>query len=174
MKVTQYNAISIDGFIDDIKGDSSWVSESYWAEFAKYVKEKKAIIMGRKTYEAGLELFPYDCELNIVMTRDKELIKSMENKQKVMFTNQSPEIILSELGRMGYSECLVIGGGDINSQFLEKGLINEIVLSVHPLILSKGLKLYESSYSPLFKLERLSIKEMSEGLVQIVYKVINN
>ncbi len=115
MKVTQYNAISVDGFIDDSNNDSSWVSESDWKEFTRYVKEKKAIIMGRKTYEAGLDIFPYDCELNVVMTRNKELITSMQGKENVWFTDNNPQEILQELEKRGFEECLVIGGGEVNA-----------------------------------------------------------
>lgn len=172
MKVTQYNAISVDGFIDDINGNSSWVSQNDWQEFARYVKEKKAIIMGRKTYEAGLDMFPYDCELNIVMTTNQELITSMTSKENVWFTNQSSQEIIAELERRGYSECLVIGGGNVNAQFLELGLINELVLSVHPLILGQGLKLFTGNAVNI-KLEKVSVKEMAEGLIQLVYTVKN-
>lgn len=171
MKVTQYNAISIDGFIDDIDGSSDWVSDADWTEFARYIKEKKAIIMGRKTYEVGIESFPYDCDLNVVMTRDKTLIDTMQDKEKSLFTNQSPEEIIKLLKEKGFKECLVIGGGDINSQFLSKGLIDEIVLSIHPLVLGKGLKIFEGR-AQSSTLERISIQELDEGLVQTIYKVL--
>lgn len=171
MKATQYNAISIDGFIDDHKGSSDWVSDVDWAEFARYIKEKKAIIMGRKTYEVGIESFPYDCELNIVMTRDDALIESMKDKDKILFTNKSPKEIIKLLDDKGFEECLVIGGGDINAQFLTQGLIDEIVLSIHPLVLGKGLKIFQGD-AQSSTLERVSTKELDEGLLQAIYKVL--
>lgn len=171
MKITQYNAISVDGFIDDANGSSDWVSQSDWQEFARYVKEKKAIIMGRKTYEAGLEAFPYDCELNVVMTTDQNLIETMKDDKRVWFVNEEPQNIIEELKNRGYEECLIIGGGNINSQFLEQNLLNELVLSVHPLILGKGLKLFEGN-AVHKHLELVSVKTMDEGLVQQIYRVI--
>lgn len=170
MKVTQYNAISVDGFIDDKNNDSSWVSPEDWQEFARYVKEKRAIIMGKKTYEAGLDMFPYDCELNVVLTHDNELLQKNGSDSKVLFFSGTPSEIVEELKLRGYEECLVIGGSDINTQFLSQNLLDELVVSVHPLVLGSGLGLF-GSLSQTVQLKRVSTKEMNGDLVQIVYEV---
>jgi dihydrofolate reductase len=170
MKVSLYNAISIDGFIANKKDDTSWVSETDWGEFSRIVKEKRAIIMGRKTFEHAHDDFPFECDLNIVVTKDKKLISQHNEDEGVWFTNKSPKEILKELEKNGYEECLLIGGGVCNALFLDAGLIDEVIVSVHPLILGDGVRLFESK-STKVKLEKKSVKELDEGLLQVVYKV---
>ena len=67
MKVTIYNAISIDGYIATQDQQTDWVSETDWKQFNDLVKKSEVIVMGRNTYQTS-DIFPYDCELNIVMT----------------------------------------------------------------------------------------------------------
>lgn len=171
MKVYLYNAISIDGYIAKPDDNTDWVCDTDWGVFSKLVKEKRVIIMGRRTKEASGEDFPYDCELNVVMTRNEKLLTEHNKVSKVWFTDKSPKDVIMELESRGYKECLIIGGGKANASFLEAGLINEIILSIHPVILGKGVKLFEGQAVDI-SLKRLSVKELGEGLVQIRYKVM--
>ena len=54
--------------------------------------------------------------------------------------------------------------------FLKDGLIDEIYLSVHPLVLGKGIKIFEGGEVKV-NLKLLGIKELKEDLVQLHYKV---
>lgn len=55
--------------------------------------------------------------------------------------------------------------------YLLAGLIDEVFLSVHPLILGDGIKLFEGAETDI-KLEFLDQKELGEGLVQLHYRVL--
>ena len=66
---------------------------------------------------------------------------------------------------------LLIGGANTNQQFLEAGLIDEIVLSVHPLVIGRGLKLF-GEFANQVNLQLVSTAAFNNELVQIVYKVI--
>lgn len=170
MKVYLYNAISIDGYIATADDGTDWVSDTDWEIFSGAVKEKKAIIMGRRTYETSGDDFPYDCDLNVVMTRNKDLIESAKSPDKEWFTDKSPAEIIAEIEKRGFEECLIIGGGTINAAFLKEKLVNEITISVHPIILGQGIKLFEKEAFAI-SLKRISTKELAEDLVQIKYQV---
>ncbi len=170
MKVTLYMAISIDGFVAKNDDNTDWVSETDWGVFSKMVKNTGCIVMGRRTYEASGEDFPYDCQLNIVMTSDKSLKSKSKN---VLFTSASPAEVLKIAGEKGFKNLLVIGGGKVNGAFLKAGLIDEVYLSVHPKILGEGIKLFEAGEIDV-DLELTGIKQMSEDLAQLHYRVIRN
>lgn len=168
MKVTLYMAISADGFIAKKDDDTDWVSDTDWKFFSKMVKDSGCIVMGRRTYEVSSEDFPYDCDLNIVLTSNKKL--HSKSNGKALFTNKTPKELMKFVKNKGFNKLLVIGGGKLNTSFLKAGLIDEIYLSVHPLILGEGIKLFEGG-EVFKKLKLVGVKKLKEGLVQLHYKL---
>lgn len=144
MKISIYNAISIDGFIADSKGKTEWVSEEDWLFFEKLVKDSRAIVMGSTTYKESGDDFPYNCELNIVMTSQQNLLKKNNPDNGVIFTNKTPKQVIKMVKDIGYDELLVIGGGKLNASFIKAGYVNEVIVDIHPLIIGSGVKLFDS------------------------------
>src|SRR5688572_6812562 len=111
MKVIQYNAISIDGFIATKDGDSDWVSDVDVESFEKAINESGCIIMGRKTFEQYEgELYPIEGLFNIVMTTNKEILKE---SNELWITDKSPEEVLKFLESNDFEQVLLVGGGII-------------------------------------------------------------
>ena len=52
-----------------------------------------------------------------------------------------------------------------------KYLIDEVIVSIHPVILGQGIKIFEGGDFDE-KLERVEVEELDEGLVQVRYKVM--
>lgn len=168
MKVTLYMAVSIDGFIAKKDGDSDWVSEVDSVIFNQQIKDKGCIAVGRKTYEQFYgELYPVDGITNIVLTKETDKISDQDY---VHFVNSANEAI-KKAEENSHDQILLIGGGEVNGAFLNVNLIDEIILSVHPLILSDGIKIFENTLQNV-NLELLRVKELDEGLVQMYYQVV--
>jgi dihydrofolate reductase len=88
------------------------------------------------------------------------------------FTSEAPGKIIAKYRKKGVKQALLVGGGEINSLFLEKKLISEIHLTIEPVVFGKGKTLMEEigAYSRL-RLE--SVKKLNNnGTVQLVYKVV--
>lgn len=168
MKVRLYNAISLDGFIAKKDGDSDWVSEADWETFEAEMQQAGCIVVGRKTFEQYQgELYPVEGILNIVMTKDESKLNEEGN---VIYTNNNPEEIIQLAQDKNVNYILLIGGGNANASFIEKGLVDEVVVTVHPLLLGDGIRLFESG--EIFQnLEKLSVSELADDLIQIIYKV---
>ncbi|MFC1622035.1 dihydrofolate reductase family protein [Patescibacteria group bacterium] len=167
MKLTLYMAISVDGKITRGETDSDWVSETDWDQFYQYVTGSDAVIMGRKTMDQFEgDDFPMKGPVNIVLTRNKNLHNETETE---IISDRSPKEIMALAKEKGWENLLLIGGEDINGQFLEENLIDEMVLSVHPLIIGEGLTLFSKDVSA--DLERLGTTELEDGLIQVRYKV---
>jgi len=169
MKITLYMAISTDGFIAKKDGDSDWVSPVDTANFEKAMQDNGCIIVGRKTFDQYQgDICPVKGVTNIVVTSDKSL-KSDESN--VHFVTGSVEEIIEVIKQKGHEKALLIGGGITNALFLKAGAIDEIVLSVHPLILGNGIKLFESAEVDV-KLRLISETKLDEGLIQGKYKIL--
>jgi len=168
MKVTLYMAISIDGFIAKKDGDSDWVSPVDSANFEQKIKEKGCIFVGRRTFDQYQgDLYPVKGTTNIVLTSN---ISLKSEKDNVIYA-QSPSDAIKRAQAKGHDKALLIGGGITNGLFLREGLIDEVFLSVHPLILGAGIKLFEGNEADI-KLEFLDKKELGEGLTQLHYQVV--
>ena len=162
-------ATTANGFIGLPDGNSDWVSEADEESFLDHIKSHRVVLMGRETYEVNKEYFPFPDALNVVLTRNKELQKENE---KELFTDQQPSDLLKYLKSKGFNNALLIGGRETNTAFLEEKLIDEVKLIVHPLIFCDGMEIFHESKSRI-KLELLETRNLSEGLVQLHYKVVN-
>lgn len=162
-------ATSIDGLVATTDGDSDWVSEVDAASFEKEITQKGCIVVGSKTFYQFLhDLYPVDGVTNIVLSKTKTSDDDMP--ENVCFA-ATPERALEVAAAKGHEQILLIGGGTTNAAFLKKKLIDEIIISVHPLILGQGIHLFEK-FKEQVDLEQISSENLEEGLVKIVYKVI--
>ena len=167
MKVTLYMAISIDGYIAKKDGDSHWVSEADSKIFEKKIEEAGCIVVGRKTFDQYYnDLYPVEGVTNIVLTNDATRKDKNEN---VIFV-PSPKEALQVAEKKGYDKVLLIGGGHVNGTFIQENLIDDVFLSVHPLVLGEGIKIFEN-FRKQVELNFVGSKEMEDGLVQLHYKI---
>ncbi len=162
-----YMATSLNGYITKGDDDSNWVDD--WEIFTAKIKEYGCIVMGRKTYECAEDLFPYENALNIVIT-SKDIRSPDENKS--VFLNKSPAEIIKYAENRGFSQMLLIGGSKTNQQFINENLVNEIFITVHPLLIGDGKKLFEPIPNFDKKLELISVEQLKPSLVTLHYKIL--
>ena len=132
-------AVSVDGFIARPDGGLDWLArverpdEDYgYAQFASAVD---TLIMGRNTYDTalGFESWPYAGKQVAVLTHRES--SSCHGEQ---FYQGRPEGVLARLHASGARHAYVDGGAVIR-QFLDAGVIDELTLSVIPILLGSGI-----------------------------------
>jgi len=171
-KVILYISMSLDGFIARGDDDISWLSvvekegEDYgYADFSKTID---TYIVGRKTYDKVLQLtggiFPqaemYDC---YILTR-----QARESENGVNFYNGDLEELIARLIRGEGKNIYCDGGGEIVKLFMEKNLIDEYIISVIPIILGDGKRLFQGG-TPEIGLIAHPAASFDTGLVQLRY-----
>ena len=164
MKVILQNAITLNGMIAGKNHDTSWVSDQDWESFISLVKRTGVMIVGRVTYDlmrkAG-ELKNYSHILTVVLTGNRKLEKE---GGKLIITSKSPKRILELLKKRGFKEVLVAGGGRLNKSFIKQGLVDEIYVDVHPLILGQGTPIFAPEDFES-KLQLLDTKKLSKNVI---------
>lgn len=170
-KVILYSATSLDNFISTKDGSVDWLfTDSHYGYFEFYASIDTTL-MGNKTYEKVLSFggeFPYkDCKNFIFTTK-----KNRKNTVDVTFISENIIEFIKELKNQKGKNIWLIGGGQINTLLLNAGLIDEMVLSVHPTILGDGIRLFENlpKYSDFIL---MNTKSYSSGLVQLFLKAKN-
>ncbi len=176
MKTILYMAQSLNGYIAKQNGDTAWIGSSDKAVFKQKTLAARNVVMGRSTYEVMLSegSFPLDGRLNVVMTRE---IKESDS-DNVLFTNKTPGEVLDYMREQQFAEVMVIGGGKIAKSFLEQNLIQEIFVTIEPILLGKGVSFIEHGEfmeqgDLEVNLEFLDFMRISKNELQLHYKVVS-
>ena len=151
-KVTLGLATSLDNYIARKDGGADWLRwDKEVAEIsAKFMKTVDALLIGRKTYEVMLNLgqTSYPGAKNYVFSRAKEnvaaLTKTFAKKMNAnveVVTEDAAKFVKRLKAQKGKGIAL-FGGGDLARGLFEAGLIDQVVLNIHPILLGSGIPLF--------------------------------
>lgn len=166
MKVILYMAITVNGYIAKEDDDTDWITELEWNSYSATIRRAGCLIIGHRTYDI-LTKQPEYKELGKV----KIVVVSSKNFKTIApnhLTAKNPKAALRLL--TDFKEVVVAGGGILNSTFMKESLVDEIYLDVEPIILGKGVKLFDNSDFET-RLELIETKKLSEDEIQFRYKV---
>lgn len=165
MKVVCSMIVTPNGYIADLNGKS--VSSKYnWDDFFASAQKYNNFVIGRKTMEVvGKGFDQVVCDYKIVVSSQKNI-----HVDSSFMLARSPQDALDKL-KDKVDTLFLVGGGEINSAFAKQGLIDEVVLTIEPHILGKGINLFaHENFMLNLKLEQ---SETLEGnRLRIRYKVI--
>ncbi len=174
-KVLVYIAISLDGYIAKENDDISFLSlvdkpgEDYG--YSEFIKDVDTVIIGRKTYDKvltfGIE-FPHKDKKCYVITRTPR--DSVDN---LIFYTHSLKDLVIKLKQDNGKNIFVDGGSEIINALMKQNLVDEFVISIVPVFLGDGIKLFRDG-RPETNLKLVESREFETGLVQLHYRKINN
>ena len=150
--VTLHMVSSLDGFIARKDNSVSWLEAEgsvYEAgvsiseeEAASFVKTIDCYVLGSRTYEHALELgWPYGNTPAVVVTKRK----LPPARKSVEFYSGDLHTLVSEKLAPRYPNIWLVGGAMLSQRFLELGLVDEICLTIAPVLLGDGLRLFGGS-----------------------------
>ncbi len=169
MKKILIAALSANGKIAAEGGGSSlkWTSKEDTQYFIQRTKEAKNVIMGRKTFETINK--PLKDRTVYVLTGNQEWLK--KRLSGVVFANTSPETLINNLEEKGEKECCIAGGKSIYEQFLNHSLVDELHLTIEPIIFKSGTNLADHLKEDL-QLELISTEKLNHSTLLLKYKVV--
>lgn len=143
-----------------------WTSKEDKELFVHITQECGVVVMGRRTYETMGK--PLPGRLNIVLTHSPE---SGKNQPGVLeFSNEGPGEILQGLAARGYERVAIIGGASIYTLFFAAGLVDEVLITIEPLIFGRGIDMIQTLDQDI-ELELLECRKLNEQSVVLRYKV---
>ncbi len=157
-------AITLDGKIaKDSDHFPDWTGKSDKKFFMQRTKQAGCLVMGSKTYDTIGRPLPE--RKNIIMTR-KDRVSESDN---LVFTNDTPQQIIDQCNEEGYTEIILAGGAQINTLWAQQNLIDEIILTISPLIFGEGISLFADRVELNLELHELTTLE--DNLICVHYKV---
>lgn len=128
-----------------LPGEGKTGADDDWAEAC--FNRIGANIMGKRMFEEGEACWPEKAPFGkpvFVLTHEKRQPWVRPGGTTFYFVNDPLERLLSmALEAAGTKDVRVCGGRDIVVQYLNAGLIDELVLDVAPVFMGEGLRLFE-------------------------------
>lgn len=165
-KIILFIASSLDGFIAKENGGIDWLFSDNDYGYKEFYNSIGSILIGAKTYRQALTFgeYPFKDKKVYVFTRQPNL-QPVENE---LFIDGNIIEFTRKLKEKRAKNIWLVGGGEINGIMLEAGLIDEVIISVHPVVLGKGIPLF-SNVNSLKKMKFVSMESYPSGLVQMKY-----
>ena len=176
-KMSVYIATTIDGYIAKKDDGLDWLetfspplddpNEDYG--FKKFMSQIDALVMGKNTYKiaASSDYWPYEGKRVVVLS---STLSSVCDKAEI-YTGDI-QYLVEKLHADGIRHIYVDGGKTI-SQFLNAGFIDELIISVIPVILGSGIPLFNNVLHESW-CRLISSRSYSNGLIQLQYEVKYN
>ena len=176
--VTLHVVSSLDGFIAKKDNSVSWLDSLgrvYEAgvsiseeEVATFVSAIDCYVLGSRTYEHALELgWPYgDTPVVVVTGREWPSARKI-----VEFYSGDLNTLVDVKLAPRYRNIWLVGGAMLCQRFLELGLVGEIRLTIAPVLLGEGLRLFGGSLTE----ERWNLKNVVAykiGFVELSYSAL--
>ncbi len=170
--VVYYAAASLDGYIAESDDSIDWLTQYDGGEpdadpmdgYDDFYAGVGALVSGSVTFEwilANADDWPYPGKPYWVLT-SREL-PGVE-RQDVRFNGSHEEMIASA----GEGRLWVVGGGGIASQFAEAGLLDQVRVTVVPVVLGAGKPLFERRL-PGPPMRLAGVVPRASGMVELRY-----
>jgi len=165
-------AASLDGFIARPDGALDWLARVERAGqdygYGAFLDSVDALVMGRGTYDTvlGFDHWPYPGKRCLVLTHAPPVARRADEE----FAGGALEPLLQRLAGEGVRRVYVDGGAVIR-QFLAAGLIDDLTLSVIPVLLGAGIRLFEGGGAAERGLKLIEAQPYDSGLVQLRYSL---
>lgn len=165
-KIIVYIATSLDGYIAREDGSIDWLPESAESGYDAFYKSIDTVIMGKTTYNQVLTFgeYPYKDKKSFVFTTTNQI-----KDENIEFVSNVNKFVMDGYPGVGENIWLV-GGAQIIASFLKQKIVDEIIVTIIPVLLGKGIPLLKNIESET-KLELIKTKKYAQ-LVDVHYKVL--
>ena len=173
--VTLHMVSSLDGFIAKKDNSVSWLDSPgsiYEAgvsiseeEVANFVKMVDCYVLGSRTYEHALELgWPYG-DTPVVVVTSREWPAAQKGVE--FYSGDLKTLVDTKLAPR-YRSIWLVGGALLSQHFLQLGLVDEIRLTIAPVQLGEGLRLFDGSL-PEKRWNLKNVVAYKNGFVELSY-----
>ncbi len=173
--VTYGAACSLDGFIAGQDGSIDWLHFSADVQdvFKTYWSTVDTVLMGRKTWETGEAMGAGDNNPGATGIATYVFSRTLGKigRPGVQLVSTEPgEFVRSLKAQPGKGIC-VMGGGEFAQSLFEAGVIDEVGLNVHPVILGSGVPFFRDAGKRI-RLDLAESRTIDGGCVLSTYRVL--
>lgn len=162
MNVFIIAATTADGFIGRDSGHTAdWTGSEDKKTFVRLTKEAGVVVMGSRTFATIGHALPG--RRTIVYTRDPAAITTAG----IEATAEAPAALLTRLEQEGAQAVAICGGSSVYDLFMHARLVDELYLTVSPLLFGQGMPLFTHSLD--IPLQLLDSTPLGDGSILLHY-----
>ena len=172
-KAILYIAISLDGFVAGKDDDLSWLGPFEDVDYAyeAFFSHIGAIIEGRRTYDIEIKNGWEHAHPVPLFVLSKDLPARKPARSDVVFTHDDiAGVLASAQETAGPKDVWILGGANVAQQFINRGLVDELMLTLVPVLLGEGIRLFDNVHAG-GSCSLQDVRRFDRGLVQLVYTV---
>lgn len=168
---------SLDGFIAKPDGDLAWLTQPEEREHAAtkgaqpalvwetFYPRVDTLVIGRTTYDtvSSFEVWPFEGKTVIVLSTT---LSQSEHAQIARSVDDANTLLAA-----GHAQRVHVDGGRTIQSFLAEGLIDEITISIAPIILGRGSRLFGNLDRDVLLTLRGHHSTEGDGLMRVTYDV---
>ncbi|MBQ0837583.1 dihydrofolate reductase family protein [Lactiplantibacillus pentosus] len=173
-KVVVYIAVSLDGYIADRHQRIDWLGgqdADYQGEYgySDFIAGVDDVVMGYTTYrqvvdELAPNQWPYAGLTSHVLTHRQETTSD----DQIKFVNSSVVDLVATLKSQPGKSIWICGGANVINQLVEQDLVDEYYLTIMPILLGDGVRLFDRHEKSLPL--RLVSSSSENGVVTAIYQ----
>ncbi|HAA26574.1 MAG TPA: dihydrofolate reductase [Cyanobacteria bacterium UBA8553] len=172
-KLKYYVACTVDGYIahKDHTIDGFLQDGEHVTDYLESFKWFDVVVMGRKTYEFGLNLGvtnPYPSMKQYVFSRT---MKESPDEHVEIVSENIVELVKALKNEPG-KDIYLCGGAELATTLFTAHLIDEIILKLNPVLFGSGIPLFSEAIQQT-ALELTDSKIYQNGVVLLFYRVKN-
>jgi len=176
-------SISLDGFIEGPNREIDWhrVDDALALHFNDELRDKGAFLDGRVTYELMAGFWPTADADPVASPATVEFARIWRDMPKIVYSRTLrdagwnttivreivPEDVVALKAAPGGD--LVLGGADLSNAFMRLGLVDELQLYIHPVVIGSGKRLFQSPEAAL-DLHLVEARPFDNGVVLLRYR----
>lgn len=167
-RISVFIAQSVDGYIATDDDSIDWLTSAGAPDedygFEQFLADVDVVAMGRSTYEVIRDLpdLPYgDRPVHVFTTQD------LGPRDGFAFYARTPQEAVAQWEADGVGRVYV-DGGRLITQFLEAGLVDDLTITVVPILLGSGKPLFHR-IAVATPLRLIDTKAFASGMVQVRY-----
>jgi dihydrofolate reductase len=169
MKVTLWMAMSLNGIVARENQSEDFLSSRDWELFLELLRSSVALIWGRVTHELFEQRVRAEFhELPIIVVTRKNDFVTRSGSTRAL----TPEDAVAVAARLDADNALLAGGSQLNTGFARSGLIDEVIVAIEPVIVSRGIPLL-SGDAPDLRLDLLDIDQRRQPSLRARYRVLS-
>ncbi|WP_153723168.1 dihydrofolate reductase family protein [Sporosarcina cascadiensis] len=145
-KLVLFIAQSLDGYIATKDDSLDWLFKVEGEGdngYSKFFETVDTVLMGKRTYDWVMEQekgqFPYSNKDSYVFSRS-----SIKDTKDVTFVNGDIVDFTNNLKKEDGKDIWIVGGGDILYTFIKEKLVDDLIVTVAPIIIGEGIPLFKA------------------------------
>lgn len=183
-KTQYYAAATLDGYIAGADDDLDWLTgyqgsydgpkvEPREGRYEGFYDGVGALVMGSATYEWLLDqvsTWPYPGRPTWILTSRELPMPAGDDVDVRIVDGRVPDLYPEMMAAAGDRNLWVVGGGNVASQFADERLLDELIVTVVPVVLGTGKPLFDRPV-PGGPMQLVEAHALDSGMVELRYTI---